>query len=61
MQILISINILDMVLDLIEMDFFSNSSGWTGKNVIIFVIDMSSSAKIYSRKKYNLILGKGPT
>ena len=50
-----------MALDLIEMDFFSNSSGGTGKNVIIFVIDMSSSAKIYSRKKYNLILGKGPT
>ena len=31
------------------------------KNVIIFGIDMSSSTKIDNRKKYILILGKGPT
>ena len=33
----------------------------TGKNVIIFGVDMSSSSKIDNRKKYILILGKGPT
>ena len=33
----------------------------TGKNVIIFGVDMSSSTKIDSGKKYILILGKGPT
>ena len=32
-----------------------------GKNGIIFGVDMSSSPKIYNRKKYILILGKGPT
>ena len=32
-----------------------------GKNVIIFGVDMSSSAKIDNRKKYILILGVGPT
>ena len=32
-----------------------------GKNVIIFGVDMSSSTKIDNRKKYILILGKGPT
>ena len=33
----------------------------TGKNVIIFGVDMSSSAKIDNRQKDVLILGKGPT
>ena len=33
----------------------------TGKNVIIFGVDMSSSTKIDNRKKYILIIGKGPT
>ena len=32
-----------------------------GGNVIIFGVDMISSTKIDSRKKYILILGKGPT
>ena len=32
-----------------------------GRNVIIFGVDMISSTKIDSRKKYILILGKGPT
>ena len=32
-----------------------------GKNAIIFGVDMSSSTKIDNRKKYILILGKGPT
>ena len=41
--------------------FFSNSSGGTEKNVIIFRVDMSSSTKIDNRKKNNLILGKGLT
>ena len=33
----------------------------SGRNVIIFEVDMSSSAKIDNRKKDLLILGKGPT
>ena len=33
----------------------------TGKNVIIFGVDMILSSKIDNRKKYILILGKGPT
>ena len=33
----------------------------TGKNVIIFGVDMSSSTKIDNRKKDILILGIGPT
>ena len=44
-------DILIMDLDLIDMDFFKNSSGGTGRNVIIFGVDMSSSTKIDSRKK----------
>ena len=32
-----------------------------GKNLIIFVVDMSSSPHIDNKKKYILILGKGPT
>ena len=31
-----------------------------GKNLIIFVVDMSSSPHIDNKKKYILILGKGP-
>ena len=41
--------------------FFSHTSGGTGRNVIIFGVDMSSSRKIDNRKKDILILGKGPT
>ena len=33
----------------------------TGKNIIIFRVDMSSSTKTDNRKKDILILGKGPT
>ena len=40
---------------------FSHPSGGTGKNIIIFEVDMSSSSKIDITKKYILILGKGPT
>ena len=58
---LIRINIQGMVLDLTEKDFFSHPSGGTGRNVIIFGVDMSSSTKIDNRKKNILILGKGPT
>ena len=50
-----------MVLDLIDIDFFWHPSSGTGRNVIIFGVDMSSSTKIDNRKKDNLILGKGPT
>ena len=39
---------------------FSFANG-LGSNVIIFGVDMSSSAKINNRKKHILILGKGPT
>ena len=37
-----------------------NDSGF-GKNVIIFGVDMSSFVHIDNKKKYILILGKGPT
>ena len=50
-----------MELDLIDVDFFSHPSGGTGRNVIVFEADMSSSTKIDNRKKDILILGKGPT
>ena len=40
---------------------FSRHSGGTGRNVIIFGADMSSSTKINNREKNILILGKGPT
>ena len=53
--------ILVMELDLIEKDFLSHPSGGTGKNIIIFGLDMSSSTKTDNRKKDILILGKGPT
>ena len=32
----------------------------SGKNIIIFGVDMSSSAHIGNKKKYIFILGKGP-
>ena len=50
-----------MELDLIEKDFFSHPSGGTGRNVIIFGVDMSSLTKTDNRKKDILILCKGPT
>ena len=40
---------------------FSFSGTRLGRNVIIFGVDMSSSTKTDNRKKYILILGKGPT
>ena len=42
-------------------DFFSHSSRRTGRNVITFGIDMSSSTKIVNKGKDILILGLGPT
>ena len=41
--------------------FISHPSGGTGRNVIIFRVDMRSSTKIDSRKKDILIFVKGPT
>ena len=40
---------------------FSFPETGLGRNVIISWVDMSSSAKIDNRKKYILIVGKGPT
>ena len=40
--------------------FLSHRSGGTGRDVIIFGVDMSSSTKIDNRKKDILILGEGP-
>ena len=40
---------------------FSFSGGGFGQNVLIFVVDMSSSAHIDTKKKDILVLGKGPT
>ena len=47
--------------DLIDVDFFSHHSDGTGRNVIIFGVDVSSSTKIDNKKKNILILGNGPT
>ena len=41
--------------------YYSCPSGGTGRNVIIFGVDIKSSTKIDNRKKDVLILGKGPT
>ena len=41
--------------------FFSHPGGGTGRNIIIFGVDMSSSTKIDNRKKDILILDKSPT
>ena len=41
--------------------FFSYRSWGTGRNVMIFEVDISSSKKIDNRNKYILILGKGST
>ena len=40
---------------------FSFSSGGFGQNIIIFGVNMSSSAHVDNKKKDILILGKGPT
>ena len=40
---------------------FSFPGGRFGQNVLIFVVDMSSSAHIDNKKKDILVLGKGPT
>ena len=40
--------------------FFSHPSSGTGRNIIIFGVDMSSFTKFDNRKKNILILGKGP-
>ena len=49
----ISLSILDMVLDLIEKDFFSLGNG-VSSNVIIFGVNMSSSPHTnwYKEKRY---------
>ena len=44
-----------------EEGFFSHHSGGTGKNVIIFGVDMSSSVHVDNKGKDFLILGRGPT
>ena len=40
---------------------FSFPGGGFGQNVIMFAVDMSSSAHINNKKRGILILGKGPT
>ena len=59
MLILISTNILDMELYLIDTEAFHLVMELTD-NVIIFGVDMNSSTKIDNRKKDIVILGKGP-
>ena len=56
MLISIGTNTLDTVLNLINMDFthtlsVSNLNWGTGRNVIIFGVDMSLSTKIDNKKK----------
>ena len=48
-------------LDLIENKSFSFPSGEFGQNVILCRVYMSSSVHVDNKKKYILILGKGPT
>ena len=40
---------------------FSFPGGWCGQNILIFGLDMSSSAHIDNKKKDIWVLGKGPT
>ena len=40
---------------------FSFPAGGFGQNLLIFGVDMSSSAHIDNKKKYILVIGKGPT
>ena len=42
---------MDMVLDLIDMDFFSHPSGWTGRNVIIFGVDWVHLQRLITGEK----------
>ena len=49
-----------MVIGFDRTGFFSHPSGGTGKNVMIFGVDMSSTTKTDNRRKDILILGKGP-
>ena len=44
-------NILDVILDLTDMDFFSLPTGGTTRNVTIFGVDMCLFTKIDNRKK----------
>ena len=55
--IFISVNILDIVLDLIEK--FSVSNGF-GRNCKIYEVDINSSPHIDNMEKDTLILGEGP-
>ena len=61
MQTLINVNILIVELDLIEDLIFSFTSGGVSQNILIFAVDVSSSAHIGNKKKDILVLGKGPT
>ena len=54
-------DILAMGLVLIEKQVFSFPGGGFGQNVLIFRVDRSSSAHIDKKKKYILVLRKGPT
>ena len=58
MLILISVNIQDMVLDLMQEEVFLFPNGKFGQNVIMFGVDMSSSAHS-NNKKNVLVLGEG--
>ena len=59
MLILIKTNSLDMELDRTGVCLLSDGS--FGRNVVIFVVDMSSSAHVDNKGKDILILGTGPT
>ena len=56
MLVLICTNILDTEVDLIDIGFFSHPRGGIGRNVIIIVVDMSSSIKIDSKKKKKFLV-----
>ena len=61
MQTLKNIDIQDYGIGFDRRPSFSFPSGGFGQNVLIFGADMSSSIHINNKKKYILLLGRGPT
>ena len=61
MLLLISIDILGMVGFDTRGSFSLPDTSGSGKNVIVFGVDMSSTARVVDEKKDILVLGKSPT
>ena len=52
---------MDILVMELDLSTFSFPGGGFGQNVLIFGVDMSSSAHVNDKKKNILVLGKGPT